>query len=210
LKYITPEIAKRLKKSGLEKILSGVETVSPRLKKIIPNKFINVNQLLNINKNMSNAEIQMTYSFMSGFPGETDDDIKMNIDAMFSLKRQNPKTDVGNIKPLIYYPGTELYKWALKNGFKPPKTFEEWGKYSWNNYEALEYPWLDKKRKELLQNIYFSTLLLMPDYLYINNPLWKFISILTRPIIKWRIKKLFFKFSPSLFTLKLIKKMDLI
>jgi anaerobic magnesium-protoporphyrin IX monomethyl ester cyclase len=208
LRYITLKIAQRLKKSGLQKILCGIETASPKLQKVV-GKFIEMKDLYAVNKIMSEAGIKMIYSFMSGFPTETIEDIKISLNVMFEIKKESPHNDIGNMKPVICYPGTKLFDWAVQNGFNPPKTFEGWSGYSWNNYDKIDYPWIDKRRKNLLQNLYFTTLMLNPDYEYIKNPVWKFLCNILYPITRWRVKNLYFNFSPSLFALKLIKKMNL-
>ena len=47
------------------------------------------------------------------------------------------------IKAHIYapYPGTPLYEDAIRQGFIPPKTLEDWAQYDY--YEA-QTPWLTK------------------------------------------------------------------
>lgn len=207
LKHITPEEALELRKSGLRLIICGIETVSPEIQKAI-NKHIEIKDFFYVNDVMTNAGIKMGYSFMSGFPGETNTDIKMNVDTMIKIIEQNPNIDVGNIKPLVYFPGTKLFDWAIKNGFKPPQTLEEWSDYSWHNYDKLNYPWLSKKRKRFLQNLYFATFLLNPDYEFISKKKWKYICRLLMPITKWRLKNLNLNFSPVLFTLRFFKKMN--
>jgi len=209
IRYVTPEIAQKLKKSGLQKILCGIETASPKLQRTV-GKFIDMKDLYTVDKTMSEVGIKMIYSFMSGFPTETNEDIMMTINTMLEIKKQSPNNDVGNIKPVIYYPGTKLFDWAIANGFKPPRTFEEWSGYSWNNYDELNYPWIEKNRKKFLQNLYFSTLMLNPNYEYIKNPAWRLLCNILYPVTRWRVKNLYFKFSPSLFALGLIKKMNLI
>jgi len=209
LKYITPEIAQRLKRSGLQKVLCGIESVSPKVQKII-GKIIKMEDFYQVDKIMGVAGIKMIYSFMCGFPGETDEDIKMNIDAILYVREHSPNNDAGNIKPIIFYPGTALYDWAVSAGFKSPKTFEEWSNFTSNNYDTLAYPWLTKKRKEFFLNLYFTTLLLNPDYEYIKSKMWKYFAKAIYPVTKWRVKRLYFKFSPVLLILRQLKKLKLI
>ena len=78
------------------------------------------------------------------------------------------------------------------------------------NYDTLDYPWLTKKRKEFFLNLYFTTLLLNPDYEYIKNKMWKYFAKAIYPVTKWRVKHLYFKFSPVLLALRHLKKMGLI
>jgi len=209
LKTIGPEMARRLKESGLKYILSGIETVSPRIQKVA-GKVIKIDDIYRVDKVMSDAKIKMIYSFMSGFPTETNSDLSMNVEAMFKIKKQSPGVDIGSVKPLVYYPGTALYNWALENGFKPPRTFKEWSQYSWSNYNKLNYPWLDEKKKKLYQNLYFSTMLMNPEYEYIKSFIWKYFCIAIGPFARWRVKRLNFKLSPVLFLFNTIKKANLI
>ena len=52
LKNYTYEDAQRLKSSGLEKILSGIESVSPKIQKII-RKPVDINDVYKVNRNFS-------------------------------------------------------------------------------------------------------------------------------------------------------------
>ncbi len=208
LKYITPEKAKEFAAAGLKHIICGIETLSPKLQRLT-NKAIRQEHFYHVNKVMSDAGIKMSYSFMSGFPKETNEDIMMNVNAMLRIKKDYPQNDAGNIKQLVYYPATKIYDYAIQKGFKAPKTLEGWSNYTWHN-DRLDYRWITKKRKRQLQNLYFATMLLNPDYSHIDNKLWRIVCNVSMPITKWRLRHLNFGFSPILFMLRSFKRLNLI
>jgi anaerobic magnesium-protoporphyrin IX monomethyl ester cyclase len=205
LRQVGPDFALRLKRSGLIKVLCGIETASPRIQRLV-GKCIDIADVLEVDRIMRQVGVKMIYSFMCGFPTETDEDIRMNIDVMLRIRKASPRHDVGNMKPLIYYPGTKLFDWALENGFTPPGTFEGWSEYTLSNYGAADYPWISAERRTFLQRLYFATLLLNPDYEYIRAPIWKLVSRLLYPITEWRVRHLFFRFSPVLSLMTLLKR----
>jgi FkbM family methyltransferase len=83
------------------------------------------------------------------------------------------------------------------------------GEYSWNNYNALNYPWISKRRKKFLQYLYFATLMLNPEYEYINSLTWRYVCRLLYPFMRLRVKTLYFGYSPILYLLYLLKKLNL-
>ena len=76
----------------------------------------------------------------------TREDLKKTIDLFFKLKKDNKNIIMGNIKPIISYPGTEFFDIALRKGLKIPKNLEEWSKSMYGNFENTNIPWMTKKR----------------------------------------------------------------
>ena len=123
------------------------------------------------------------------------------------LKEDNPNIMYGLIHPFVPYPGTELYQYAVENGFQIPQKLEGWASYSWDKYTHIELPWLSRERRKMLENLYFSTVLLNPNYLFINQKWFSFLARLFLPITKFRIRKLNFHFPIEQKTIKLYKKL---
>ncbi len=116
-----------LKQRGLVGIYFGVESGSPKILKLI-HKGITPEIVLDLNLRMKKEGIATHYSFMAGFPGETRDDFEETVRLMDRLKRDNPEAVIWKINRYTPYPGTKLYNAAVKSGFRPPTTFEEWGR----------------------------------------------------------------------------------
>jgi len=182
-----------LKDSGLKEMVVGVESGSQRIIDLIQKNFT-VEQLFHINRLLGDFGICPTYSFISGVPGENDNDIKKTIEVMFRLMNDNPNIRLGTIKPFICYPGTTIYEKALELGFVPPKHLDDWSSFVWTDYLNLRIPWVPKKRRELLSWLYYYSLLMNPEYMFINSKLFKIIVSCLRPIAKWRMKHFMFNF----------------
>jgi radical SAM superfamily enzyme YgiQ (UPF0313 family) len=114
-----------LKRRGLVAIFFGIESGSQKILKLIK-KGITTEMVLELNLRLKKEGIQPHYSFMGGFPTETGEDIQETTKLIERLKEENPRSIVWKINQYTPYPGTELFDFAVKNGFKPPKKFEEW------------------------------------------------------------------------------------
>jgi anaerobic magnesium-protoporphyrin IX monomethyl ester cyclase len=182
-----------LRKSRLKDVLIGVESGSERMLSVVQKNF-GVEELFEVNKRLGDHGIRATYSFVSGLPGEEDEDLRKTIDVMFRLKNENPKVITGNVKPFICYPGTVLYKQAVESGFRPPRRLEDWSEFVWGNYLNLEISLVPKKRKRFLTWLYYYTILMCPEYIFIRNPFFRAIATALRPIARWRVRRLCLQF----------------
>jgi anaerobic magnesium-protoporphyrin IX monomethyl ester cyclase len=116
-----------LKQQGLVSIYFGIESGSEKILKLI-NKRITPEMVLELNLRMKKEGIQPHYSFMAGFPTETEEDILATRNLIRRLKQENPNAVVWKVNQYTPYPGTELFDVAVKNGFKPPEKFEDWSR----------------------------------------------------------------------------------
>jgi len=182
-----------LRDSGLRELFIGVESGSQKIIDIIQKNLSFDNLFLN-NTRLSDFGMRPTYSFLSAIPGEEEEDIKKTLEVMFRLKRENPGIVLGNLKPFVCFPGTPLFDKAVELGFKPPEKLEEWGKFEWWNYFKRELPWISDKRKKLLLDLYYYTVLMNPEYYLINSKCFTFVVSLLRPIAEMRVKNLWFHF----------------
>ena len=69
--------------------------------------------------------IEPYVSWMSGLPGETDDDLNQTFDLMDKMCEVNPKTQHYGI--FVYTPFPSPVMEFLPPEFKPPQSLEEWG-----------------------------------------------------------------------------------
>ncbi len=181
-----------LRASGLKEVVIGVESGSQKVLERIRKNFL-IEELLMVNRRLARFAIRPTYSFLSGVPGETHEDVEKTVEVMFKLKSENDSIHVGTVKPFIPYPGTELYQRALELGFRPPAMLEEWGGFVWSNYLKLKIPWVSKRQRRFLACLYYYSVLINPEYLFIRSSLFSFGARLLRPIALWRLKRLEFR-----------------
>ncbi len=190
---MTDDLVKLLDKSRLDSILTGAESGSPRILQLVK-KNITTQTLIDANKKFIGTGIVPTYSFISGYPTETNEDLKMTVSLMFRLWKDNKNIVPGNIKPFIPYPGTPLYDMAVQYGFEAPKSIEEWAGVTWDNYIKIKIPWLTDSEKKLRVNLYYATVFMNPDYNFVQNKLFNIASTLMSPLIKYRVRNLNFHF----------------
>jgi radical SAM superfamily enzyme YgiQ (UPF0313 family) len=141
--FITEPFAAKLAETGCKELLVGFESGSDRVLNEILYKRPAANNLNAIEALRKHPEIQVTGSFMTALPGETDEEARKTIDMICHFLEIHP-----NIRVILAFyrpmPGTELYRIALDQGFIPPATTE-----GWSSYDALsnkhDLPWLDER-----------------------------------------------------------------
>ena len=188
---LTQEDIKTLDKSRCQGFLIGAESGSPRIHKIIQ-KNITPQMIIDGNKKFIGTGIVPTYTFISGYPTETLEELKMTVNLLFKLWKDNKNIVPGTIKPFIPYPGTPMFDMAIEHGFKPPTTIEGWASTTWDNYLSLDIPWFTEKEKKIREDLYYSTVLMNPDYMFTRNKLFKIATSVLSPIMKMRAKNLNF------------------
>ena len=191
-----------LKKVGCTRLLIGAESGSQAILDRI-GKHQTMEDVRVVNRHLLASGIRPIYSFVCGIPDETDEDLKASVSLMKELRQENREVDVGTIKPLIFYPGTSFYQWALDHGYKPPMSLEGWTHVSWDHYLELPYPWLSQERKKFLLDLYYTSLLWNPEYHWVNSPLFTWPARALMPLTDWRMRHLEFRGSllPSLLRL---------
>jgi anaerobic magnesium-protoporphyrin IX monomethyl ester cyclase len=125
------ELLLRLKKAGFRELLIGVESGDDSILKLMQKDFT-VSQVLAANRKLVEAGIHVKYSFMAGFPGETEAQILETVFLMRRLLRENPNASVTPLGIFTPYPGTLLYERCVEAGMTNfPKSLEEWAAYNW-------------------------------------------------------------------------------
>jgi radical SAM superfamily enzyme YgiQ (UPF0313 family) len=134
---IQPDLLPLLAESGCTRLLMGVESGSDRVLEQIVNKEISRAQILDVAQAIAAHGILGSYTFIVGFPGETDaeqDETYQLIQELWEIS-PTPETRVHIFAP---YPGTPLYEVALRHGFVPPDRLEDWARY---DYYQSQTPW---------------------------------------------------------------------
>tara|TARA_Y100000310_G_scaffold345862_1_gene471696 strand:+ start:6970 stop:8475 length:1506 start_codon:yes stop_codon:yes gene_type:complete len=179
------ETLKKMVDSGCRNIDVGVESGNPRILKLIK-KDTTVDVIRRANKKMSKYPIIIKYTFMGGFPTETEAEFKDTLKLRRILQEENEYATA----PLFFYTpfhGTPLYPVAIEQGFKPPTSLHDWADFNYNTWYK-DYPcWLNKRMIKLVENSaflsYFSNKKLSYKY---TNPLFASLFKLYYPIAKFR------------------------
>lgn len=114
------ETLKSLKAAGLRLICVGFESGDQTILDTIHKK-ITVDRFFQFRKAASQAKVLVHGCFMGGNPGET----RQSLDKTLRLaKKLNP--DTAQFFPIMVYPGTEAYDWAIQNQRLNTTRFGEW------------------------------------------------------------------------------------
>ncbi len=138
-----------LAKSGCSEVDFGGETGSERLLSLI-DKDITTSQMISSVENLRKwaPSIEPFVTWMCGLPTETEDDLIKTCDLMDRMSEVNPKTQHYGI--FLYTPFPSPILDSLGPKFKPPQSFDEWGKAEVFHFRP---PWHSKKYVDKLQNI---------------------------------------------------------
>ncbi|WP_156946312.1 B12-binding domain-containing radical SAM protein [Clostridium akagii] len=101
------EMIKIMKESGCEHIYLGIETGSKRMQKIV-NKNLILSDAEDKIKILNKYKIEVTASFIYGFPEETIDDVRATLRLIDILRREGVKYTQLHLLGIL--PGTELYE----------------------------------------------------------------------------------------------------
>ena len=180
-----------LYESGCHNLDIGVETGSPRV-----NKFIRKDEGLDIimeaNKRLAPYPIKAKYTFMIGFPTETEKEVRESVDFAISLTKANKNayTLFFVFAPIV---GTEFYNLALEYGFKEPGDLEEWRYLQFDGW-LEKYPnWLNRNEVKRLEALSFVSYFANQNVIYKFTKLYlKIIFLLYHPIARFRFRKRFF------------------
>ena len=123
-------------KSNCKVLQFGIESGSNRILKLI-NKGISVEEVLDVNKKISEYDIRVRYNFIIGFPTETVGEIDDTMMLIERLMSENPHLEPPFVNIYTPYPGTPMFDLAIEQGFMPPKTLEAWADISWNKSNGM-------------------------------------------------------------------------
>jgi len=181
-------------KAGMKKVHFGVETGSDRVLANL-NKRLRIEDVIKVNKIWSRHDIVVQYNFMCGFPDEEIDDIRKTKDLVFQIMKDNPNALISPLCPYTPYPGTALYEKALKKGFIHKKTLEDWQEADYG-----DNLWESPERKKFISSLFFASMFLDTHRSkdMVQSAVLKILIDLYRPIARFRMKHLFFRFMPEL------------
>lgn len=171
---IDDDLAQKLKEFRVFDMLIGVESGSDRILSLIDKRFT-VDRILAGVKLLAKYNLPATYSAIVGLPTETKEEFDRTVDLFNQIKKIQPSA-VFSLGAYLPYPGSKMYDFAIKQGFKPPTKTEDWGK-------------IDRFRKD------FSSPWVNAQKVWRIREYFKLLNWRLGPIIKWfkwRIEHRFF------------------
>ncbi len=138
-----------LQKSGCVELDFGGESGSDRIQQLIC-KDVTADEMLQSVDNLRRyaPSIEPYVSWMSGLPGETDEDLEATFDLMDRMREINPKTQHYGI--FVYTPFPSPVMEYLPPEFTAPQTLEDWGSIHVFHFDP---PWHTKEQVEKLHAI---------------------------------------------------------
>lgn len=200
LKEYTENDFKNLEDCGLTRITIGVESASKKIRMTI-GKQGSLEEIEQVVTRLNKTKIIIWCSYVISFPGETIDDLLESIKFIFRLQRTNRNVRNSPFYMYIPFPGTPLYE-KYKDLFPGPRSLEEWGKVGWEREHTNSFA-------EYLKDTHFFQSLFLASLLddkkvsdFSEKGLFILLANIYRPIARWRLKHLFFKFNIELFLFK--------
>jgi len=191
-----------LHKAGAKWHTVGAESGSPRILKLLK-KGVTVNEVYTMNRRVAEYDdMHVLYNFMTGIPTETTKEMLMTVKMMTKLRKENPNARIPYIFIFTPWPKTEIFDLAVKHGYVPPKTLEEWGNVEWNivgsrRSQFNPRPWISEEHKRLYKKILLLQEFIGYNYKYLKISFLKLLASLYRPIAEKRLEKNFYDFMPE-------------
>ena len=139
-----------LEKMGAVRFGCGLESGSPRVLEKI-NKKETVEQYVELNRRLAQTNINVAYNYITGYPFETLDELKLTITLALQMLDENPRANNNTFYLLTPYPGTQIGA-SLKA--QMPDRLEDWARFDRHNYSAK---WHKPATMKLYQRIGFSS-----------------------------------------------------
>ncbi len=133
----------KLKRAGFRTMNFGAESGSQAILDRIK-KGAHAEQILETARRCNQYGFRGQFSFMMGFPFETDADLEKTLLLIDHLHAINPNFDM-QLFPFIPFPQTEITEECQRLGYVPPAHFEEWARFE---YGVIVMPWLSAKMKK--------------------------------------------------------------
>ena len=132
--------------NGCKRLLMGLESGNDRVLKEIISKRVDSKAYRLIAKTIADYGIIGSYTFVVGFPGETAEEYEDTFSLVEELWALQVPLET-KIHIYLPYPGTPLFKEAIRLGYRPPKKLADWSSY--NYYKAMT-PWTDESLEDKL------------------------------------------------------------
>lgn len=127
-------------RSGCRRLLMGAESGSDRVLSQIVKKQVTRDAIYDVAGEVARNGIIGAYTFIVGFPGETQEEIRDTYGFIEELQQLTPRPET-RVHLFAPYPGTPLYNEALASGFLPPRSLEEWSRF---DYYDSQTPWTNR------------------------------------------------------------------
>lgn len=171
------ELLARCRRSGLRRVLVGVESGWPATLQRIQ-KDVTIEQVFITAEKLRRHSIAGQFPFIVGFPHEPVESIQASLDVALRLRTMSPEFRT----PFFYfrpYPGTRLTEEAVRDGYRLPSSLDEWAAFDFVG--SATSPWLSTCQWRRIERFKFYQ-----GLAYDRAPLWQ------RPLqhaARWRCRR---------------------
>lgn len=190
-----------MREAGCRMIFFGAETSNDDLlRKMDKGGTQTTAQMKRFAARLRKFDIIPEYSFVLGFPGETQEQVMKQIDDDIAfikeIKEINPSTE---IVIYVYSPvpteGSEMYEIVKKTGFRFPKDLDQWLDPAWQNFDLRKNPLTPWLTSEMIDKILGFETVLNARYPTVSDfKLTKAQKVVMRWLSEFRYRTNFFHF----------------
>jgi len=144
---VDEEMLAAMKRAGCECIQFGVESGSPAMLKAL-GKRITPDAVEQAAAAVRRVGINLSVYLITGVPGEGDAELKETVRLIERIRPHD-----GQVSPLVYYPGTQLFARGVRNGAVPAGLFE---RPSGEGFLVRQDPFVEKARRGILKALEHS------------------------------------------------------
>jgi radical SAM superfamily enzyme YgiQ (UPF0313 family) len=169
------EVWEICKKSGLEKVMIGMEAGSQDMLDYIQ-KDIKLEQIFDSAEKCIKYGIGINFSIIIGFPGESEESINATLAMVNELRKMSSNFNMGIFyyKP---YPGNKIADELISKGFNFATSLEEWSNFDFVGTKKSE--WISESKIMEIENFKF----------YQHLAYHKRKIPVLKNIAKWRVEK---------------------
>lgn len=182
-----------MKKVGVHYVHIGAESGSQDMLDAM-DKGITVEQSIEANRKLADYKsITPLYNFLVGMPTETMEDLRKTGLLMLQMHEENPNAILHPPNKMIPYPGGKSYTEAMKHGYIPPKTPEDWASMDQAEGEVYQ-PWYTPESNRYMQMLHVAAFALSSWEGFLKQRprgiqiLFKVAKTIYQPIAKFRLK----------------------
>jgi len=176
--------------SGCVRMSFGADSGSDRILARLRKKH-RARDIREVNRRLAGYDIMLYFSFLSGIPTETPEDLELTLDLMLALVDENPHARVSPLYNYFPFPGALLYEEIVeRHGYRPPERLEEWGRI---DYGASNTGYMPAAMRKRVERAYLPTLFLDRKFHeYDTRPWLRALSDVYRPLARLRLRRRFF------------------
>ncbi|MEK7249600.1 MAG: radical SAM protein, partial [Bacteroidota bacterium] len=146
------EFLKEVAKANLRKVVIGAESGSQEMLDLMKKDTLAEEAIISAEK-LAKHGIGASFNFIVGFPEEGFDNTMKTLNIIKEIKRINPEFEF-NIFFFTPYPGTELFNYIVRKGYRVPQTLSDWSDIDFITYAGY---WINDYERQYVERFKFYT-----------------------------------------------------